>query len=162
MSPGTIIEGARAIAVLPSSRWWLVAGCAVLAGCGPRGGPRPVAAGGRVVTAAGAPCGGALVVFHPQAADRVNAAKPVATTADDGSFRLTTGSPDDGAVPGEYGVTVVWPERAKEGRLSLSSEGGGGGPDRLGGRYGNPGRPKIKVTIPPTGDPALTITVEGG
>jgi hypothetical protein len=137
---------------------WL--GCIV--GCGSATGPRPVAVSGKVATAAGKPCDGALVVLHPRAADRVNAAKPVATAAEDGTFRLTTAKPDDGAIPGEYGVTVVWPERAAPGKMSLSSEGGGGGRDRLGGRYGNPGQPKITVTIPPEGEKSLTITVDAG
>lgn len=144
----------------PFSLRWLVVTCTVAAGCGTETGDRPVAVAGKVVTAAGQPCGGALVVFHPLATERVNAAKPVATTADDGSFRLTTLKPGDGAVAGEYGVTVVWPDRGKEARLSISTEGGGGGTDRLNGRYGNPGRPKITVTIPPAGEPSLAITVD--
>lgn len=130
-------------------------------GCG--GGPSrparsPVA--GRVVTTAGAPCDGALVVFHPRVPGRATDAKPVATTAADGTFRLTTYETGDGAVPGAYGVTVVWPAKAKEAKMSLSGEGAGGGGDQLGGRYGDPAAPKVSVDVPKEGLPTLVIEVE--
>jgi hypothetical protein len=132
-------------------------------GCGGGSGPTPVAVAGRVETGAGQPCGGALVVFHPRDTARLNDAKPVAIAASDGSFQATTTRQHDGAVPGEYGVTVVWPDPTKrKQQLSLSSEGGSSGPDRLKGRYGNPGRPRITVTIPPAGDRALTLVVDEG
>lgn len=141
----------------------LVLVTAAAAGCGRGGGPTPVAVAGRVATAAGQPCGGALVVFHPRDTARLNDAKPVAIAADDGSFQATTTRQNDGAVPGEYGVTVVWPDPTKrKQQMSLSSEGGSSGPDRLKGRYGNPGRPRITVTIPPAGDRALSIVVDEG
>jgi hypothetical protein len=31
----------------------------------------------------------------------------------------------------------------------------------LGGKYGNPKDPKIKVTIPPSGEPNLKIEIDG-
>ena len=68
----------------------------------------------------------------------------------------------DGALPGEYGVTVVWPgENQGKSELSLSGEGSSGGADRLGGKYGNPKDPKIKVTIPANGDLNMKIEIEG-
>jgi len=148
----------RAVPGAGATMAWIAAAMACC-GCGAESGPRPVPVAGRVLTDAGQPCGGALVVFHPLAADRANAAKPVATSAEDGSFQLTTARPADGAIPGDYAVTVVWPEPARAGKVSLSSEASGGGPDRLGGRYGNPGRPQIKVTVPPSGENGLTIEV---
>ena len=134
---------------------------AAIAGC-QRGPVRPVTApvAGRVVTKAGAPCDGALVVFHPTAAGRGADAKPVGKTSDDGSFSLTTYEAGDGAVPGSYGVTVVWPGKAKEAKMSLSSEGGGGSGDQLAGRYGDPASPKITVDVPQEGLPGLVVEVE--
>lgn len=131
------------------------------AGC-QRGPVRPETApvAGRVVTKAGQPCDGALVVFHPKAPGRSGDAKPVGKTADDGSFSLTTYEASDGAVPGAYGVTVVWPAKAKEAKMSLSSEGGGGGGDQLGGRYGDPAAPKVSVDVPAEGLPSLVVEVE--
>lgn len=95
----------------------------------------------------GAPCDGALVVFHPLASDRVNDPKPVATTDANGNFSLTTFALDDGAIEGDYGVTIVWNVPDKEAKFSLSGEGGGGGTDKLQGRYGNPSSPKLKATV---------------
>jgi hypothetical protein len=104
---------------------------------------------------------GALIVLHPLEKARVNDPKPVATADANGNFVLRTHTQDDGAEPGEYGVTVVWlgaAAGAKE--FSLSSESGGGATDRLSGRYGNPKEPKIKITIPANGDKNLDIKVE--
>lgn len=131
------------------------------AGC-QRGPVRPATApvAGRVATKDGTPCDGALVVLHPKAPGRSGDAKPVGKTADDGSFSLTTYEANDGAVPGPYGVTIVWPAKANEAKMSLSGEGGGGGADRLGGRYGDPAAPKVSVDVPKEGLPALLIEVE--
>ena len=102
---------------------------------------------GEVVTADGVPCDGALVVFHPQDEGKVNGPKPVATADENGQFVLTTNQQDDGAEPGKYGVTVVWNQPAKESKFSLSGEGGGGGPDKLGGRYGDPSNPLLQAVV---------------
>jgi hypothetical protein len=95
------------------------------AGC-QRGPVRPATAPvvGRVTTKGGKPCDGALVVLHSKAPERSGEAQPVGKTSDDGSFSLTTYEASDGAVPGSYGATIVWPAKVKEARMSLSSEGG--------------------------------------
>lgn len=98
------------------------------------------------ITYKGAPCDGALVVFHPLESDRVNDPKPVATTAADGTYNLTSFAENDGAEPGEYGVTVVWNAPAKEAKMSISGEGSVGS-DRLKGSYGNPASTKLKAKI---------------
>lgn len=116
-----------------------------LAGCGGVA-TTTVAAKGQVLSAEGTPCEGALVVFHPQEAGRINGPKPVATTDSEGRFVLTTHSENDGAEPGKYGVTVVWNQAAKESKFSLTGEGGGGA-DRLGGRYGDPSNPKLNAIV---------------
>lgn len=88
---------------------------------------KAVPSGGVIKTSKGEPCAGALIVLHPQEKARVNDPKPVATADANGNFVLRTHTLDDGAEPGEYGVTVVWlgsDVGAKE--FSLSSESGGG------------------------------------
>jgi hypothetical protein len=79
---------------------------ALLAGCG---GPEPVKlypVAGRLLVN-GLPAANAMVAFHP--ADG-GATCPVGLTGKDGTFRLTTRKPGDGAPAGEYAVTVVWPD----------------------------------------------------
>lgn len=95
----------------------------------------------------GTPCDGALVVFHPIDAGKENDPKPVAECDAQGSFQLTTMSPQDGAAAGEYGVTVVWNGApSKESKFSLSSESAGGA-DRLKGKYGQPQSPLLKAKV---------------
>jgi hypothetical protein len=102
---------------------------------------------GTVVTKAGKPCDGALVVFHPTAEGQINGPKPVGTTDENGKFILTTEVLNDGARVGHYGVTIVWNKPSKEASFSLSSEGGGGGADQLAGRYGDPSNPKLFADV---------------
>jgi hypothetical protein len=132
----------------------------IFAGCGPST-PQTVAVRGVVKTTSGNPCDGALVVFHPQANDRLNDPKPVATTDGSGNFSLTTFASEDGAVPGDYGVTIVWPGKSEQRGLSLSGEGDDGGADQLGNRYGDPRTPLIQVSIPTAGKSDLVLEVEG-
>ena len=130
-------------------------------GCGPTK-PGPAPAKGVVKTKAGVACEGALVVFHPQENERINAAKPVATADAQGNFVLTTHAQNDGAIPGDYGVTVVWPGKtaALASSLSLSSEGSSSSPDRLAGKYGNPQSPILKVRIEKAGNQEISLVVE--
>jgi hypothetical protein len=101
-----------------------------------------------VKSKSGRPCSNALVVFHPTDKERINDPKPVATTDAEGRFALTTFSKSDGARPGEYAVTVVWPGQEQKGsKISLTGEGGGSGADRLKGKYGNPSKPLLRATI---------------
>jgi hypothetical protein len=144
------------IRCLPTA-WWLI--LLVSMGCSPTG-VQPVATRGVVKTRSGEPCNGALVVFHPTEKDRLQDAKPVATADASGNFVLTTFALNDGALPGEYGVTVVWPgESTGGGEFSLSSE-SNSSQDRLGGRYGDPRTPVLRVTIPSTGSEPIELQVE--
>lgn len=133
----------------------------VTAGCS-NSQPKTSPVKGVIKTKQGQVCDKALIVFHPLEKSRVNDAKPVAIAESNGEFVVRTHTIDDGAAPGEYGVTVVWPgDSSGKQEFSLSGEGNGSGADRLGGRYGNPKDPKIKVTVPASGTPDLRIEVDG-
>src|SRR5712692_3799699 len=71
-------------------------------GCGGAGKPVPVAG---TVTVDGRPVGGAVVQFFPQGE---NGRPAAGQTNEGGSFRLTTFTADDGALPGDYVVTLAW------------------------------------------------------
>lgn len=135
--------------------------CSLIAvGCSPSE-PAPVAVKGTVKTAKGQPCDNALVVFHPTAKERLNDPKPVATTNAEGVFVLTTFAQDDGALPGDYAVTVVWPGKAgAASKMSLSGEGEAVGADQLKGKYGDPSRPLLKATVPTEGAANIALEVE--
>jgi hypothetical protein len=95
------------------------------------------------------PASGAFIVFHPKSevlAGAVNG-RPFAFVEPDGSFALTTYGKDDGAPAGEYGVTIVWEVAAVKTDLPQIREGKSRGPDQLGGRYGDPGKPRLAATV---------------
>lgn len=77
---------------------------AAAVGCG---GPAPVPAGG-TVTYNGQPVANANIVFTPTGSSG-EAGGRIATGQTDaqGKFTLSTEKPDDGAVPGDYTVTVA-------------------------------------------------------
>ena len=132
----------------------------VFLGCGSSE-PAPVSTKGIVKTKGGRPCDNALVVFHPLDQGRLNDPKPVATTNAEGQFVLTTFAPNDGALPGQYAVTVVWPGKdPKASKISVSGEGGSVGADQLKGKFGNPSKPLLKATVPKEGAPALDFEVD--
>src|SRR5437773_10785720 len=81
----------------------VVAAFLVLAGFGCGGKDQPVKVEG-VVTLDGEPVEGAIVSFLP---DEGGGRFAHGLTAKDGSFRLTTYKPDDGALRGDYRVTVT-------------------------------------------------------
>jgi hypothetical protein len=87
----------------------------VLAGCGKE--TSPVRG---VVTLEGTPVAGATVLFMPDGQDEGRPA--TGFTSSDGTFRLTTFRPDDGAVAGKYRVLVQKTEAAKDrGAAELSA-----------------------------------------
>jgi hypothetical protein len=87
----------------PASRCFLFAAPFLLAGLGCGGKDQLVRLEG-IVTLDGEPVEGAIVSFLP---DEAGGRFASGTTAKDGSFRLTTNKPDDGALPGDYRVTVT-------------------------------------------------------
>src|SRR5262245_1275520 len=73
-------------------------------GCGSNDLPVPISG---KVTVNGVPVGNAGVVFHP----KDGKGRPASgETAEDGSYQLTTFKSGDGALKGEYQVTLVWEE----------------------------------------------------
>lgn len=98
--------------------WLALAGLAVVAvGCGQSDHVQrlPVVPVQGQVSFQNEPISGALVVFHPS--PLVEPAPPPARAIvqDDGKFTLTTYDANDGAVPGEYKVTIEWRKLVDEG-----------------------------------------------
>jgi hypothetical protein len=95
-----------------SKRWHAEAGWALLVVVASLGGAgcaiddKPVPVSGKV-TVNGKPAAGVGVVFHPKDG---NGRPATAETSEDGTFQLTTMNPRDGALRGEYRVTLVWEE----------------------------------------------------
>jgi len=67
--------------------------------------------------------------------------EPYGIVEADGMFRISTYRDKDGAPPGEYAITVVWPTVTVEGGEEVF------GPDRLKGRFGNPLSPVTVFTV---------------
>ena len=67
---------------------------------------------------------------------KANASFPVGVTDEQGAFQMSTNGANDGAVPGDYAITVVWPE-SNEPPLR----------DQLGGAYATGARSKLHATI---------------
>jgi hypothetical protein len=85
---------------------WVVSVAILLAvgvGCSSKDRPVPVRG---VVTIDGKPLAGAGVRFSPEGGGR----PAHGATQEDGSYRLTTLNANDGALPGDYMVTIVWDE----------------------------------------------------
>jgi hypothetical protein len=90
------------------TRWRIAAALALAlgaAGCSrlPDAPPQAYPVRGKVVLADGQPLRGGRVVFHP----RTGGKEAVAELGADGSFTLTSFKRDDGALPGDYVVTVI-------------------------------------------------------
>lgn len=144
------------------------------AGCGR---PRPVPVKG-TVTLDGKPLSGATVAFSP-----LDPAGHAATgaTADDGSFRLTTYEPGDGALPGEYKVIVVQEpglvlhverpagethkgmmmalnrKKSPQGRAQLAKEKKKLPPSLVPARYRDPAETPLREMVPPRGPVRLEL-----
>jgi hypothetical protein len=89
----------------------------------------------------GQPAKGALVTFWPQsykpdAKDAWRTVKPAATVTADGSFEVSSYDMKDGAMAGDYALTVVW-----------NDEGASASEDYLRGRFADPKRPVATISI---------------
>lgn len=90
----------------------------------------------------GQPASGARIAFHPLNPSPANRPVPWATVAADGSFRLSTYLQGDGAPPGRYAVTILWPSEDRK-----DEDGTAAGPDRLQGRYADPKTTPFQVEV---------------
>jgi hypothetical protein len=133
-------------------------------GCG-KSTPVTAPLSGEIKTTQGVACEGALIVFHPQEKARENDAKPLAIADASGKFVVRTHADADGAEPGQYAITVVWPGtpgNAGSKQMSLSDEGSqvGSGPDRLNHAYGDPKTTKLQLEVKPSENELLQLVVE--
>ncbi len=127
-----------------------LAATTLFAGCGDTSKPAVMQAKGKVTFKKTTLAVGALVVFHPvdTGLEKLIGGKPFGKVKEDGTFQLTSYSEGDGAPEGEYGVTIQWEGKPKEGKLSLGGEGAPAGRSMINeAKYGNPQKPFTKVTV---------------
>jgi hypothetical protein len=116
---------------------------ALTSGCGGNKGPRlyPVKGSVRIN---GEPVKGVNVMFTPVAPieGATDPLSPAAVTGKDGTFRLMSFKPGDGAPAGDYQVTVIYPMNRYNKFLS--------GVDRLKGKFANPKTSGLIAKVEPT------------
>ena len=121
----------------------------ISAGCGkPQGEPVYPVSGS--VFFKGQPAAGVRVIFHPTGqTPGGNVVRPSAETLEDGSFRLTSVEPGDGAAKGQYNVSLTWLATGNAGGTGImgGGEARAGGPDRLGNRYSDPGNSGLSFSV---------------
>jgi hypothetical protein len=95
---------------------------------------------------------GAIVGLHPVSSDfDMRKSRPAAPVLEDGSFAFSTYDVKDGAPTGEYIVTIFWyqhPDSPEQGE------------DRLMGKYSDPKKSSIRVTIKEGGNELEPIKLE--
>jgi len=89
----------------------------------------------------GRPVVKAMVVFHPLEELPAGVQKPIAYTDAEGRFRLTTNVPGDGALAGEYAVTVELREKTATGVEKV------GGRSLLPVRYSKPNSSGLRCQV---------------
>ena len=121
---------------------------AALVGVGCSKGPALYPVQGKVIFK-GKDVGGATVIFHPKDGDPVKSHRSVGLTADDGTFKLSTGD-KLGAEAGTYKVTLIWTKevppaagKKKEINLNMSAE----TYDVFQGSFAELSKSKIEVSI---------------
>jgi hypothetical protein len=138
----------------------------LVAGSGCGGSGKPVKTEG-LVTLDGKPVDGATVTFHPAAEQGRSA---TGLTGVDGVFQLQTFAEADGALPGEYKVTVIKTEAAE-------APGSASGPQQmmktmfnrkkkrtslLPKEYADISRTPLRVQVPHKGQVTLQLKKAGG
>jgi hypothetical protein len=150
------LKSARKFANKIHVRTWavLVVMGSLLSGCGesdPEPDRVPIVSAAGLVRVQGKPAVGAHVRLHPL--DATLASKglfPDGVADDTGQFHLTTYAAGDGAPAGEYRVTVTWPDESFKPEFGAQREAlleGAEKPDRLKGKYANPGTSGLSLTI---------------
>jgi hypothetical protein len=114
--------------------------CSVI-GCSQSKGPECYPVSGRV-TYKGKPLAEATVVLHPLSGHVEGDHKPIAYTAADGAFSLTTFKTGDGAPLGEYAITIEL--RAPQ---TIGEEVVRNGPNLLPTKYARPASSGLKWVI---------------
>jgi hypothetical protein len=145
---------------VPSFGWGILAPVLLVAafGCG---GNKPIPVNG-VVKLDGKPVEGAAVTFIPETGKTPNAS---GMSDKDGTFRLTTLKPNDGAYPGSYKVIVTYQEpyeaATPAGGMQSAFKGfektqktGAKKPPKyvIPAKYGDPAKTDLKYTVPAEGN----------
>ena len=97
------------------------------------------------VTMSGKPAENVQVTFNPKGAARM----ATGVTDANGRFALSTAKPNDGAMPGEYVVTLG--EYYPPGKPPPLPPRGGLLPSRFPPKYGDPGQSPLTATVAPEG-----------
>jgi len=118
---------------------------ALLAGCNQSDGKVYVPARGQVLIG-DKPAEGAAVTLVPAASGESDELRPSGRVGADGAYTLTTYNPatgkvNDGAPPGEYVVLITMVPQPTEANLDR------GVGDRLGDKYRDPSRSKLRAAI---------------
>jgi hypothetical protein len=123
---------------------WFIAGCSKT-----EEGRIPVYPVSGKVTVNGQSAAGARVVFYGATPDLTGPGTPApaGTTDENGEFRLRSYDPEDGAPAGEFKVTVDWPEPIPPNVDQEMYR----PKDRLQGRYSNPDKSGLRITVPEGG-----------
>jgi hypothetical protein len=87
------------------------------------------------------PAADAIVFLHRQGRENPNEQVPYGKCAADGTFSVANGTSGEGALPGDYVLTVVWPD------MSKAPDGNGERPDLLAGTYAQPAKSALKVKV---------------
>jgi hypothetical protein len=128
---------------------------ALIFGCGGRKGPTLYPVKGTVYIN-GEPAKDVNIMFTPVAppADGETPLSPSAVTEDDGSFRLMSFDPDDGAPAGDYQVTIIYPMSRFNKNMN--------GIDRLKGKFSNPKTSQLTAKVEPKRNdlPAFNLKAE--
>lgn len=128
---------------MPAPTRWLLLGLVSVtlaaAGCSPDG-PKLTPVTG-MVRVNGKPAAAAVVFLHRKGKTDLTEPTAYATVAEDGTFKVLWQPGKEGAVPGDYVVTVVWPDMGK------AADGGGGRPDLLRGTYDKVAASTLTATV---------------
>ena len=114
--------GARVIVALGIAAPWIVVGCGEDDGIGRR---YPVTGN---VTYAGKPVASGMITFNPETPD---GGRVATGTIRDGYYSLMTMSPDDGALPGSYKVTIQAKSEDESVRVDAKKGGGSRNPANI-------------------------------
>jgi hypothetical protein len=135
---------------------WLlpVAFCAIALGCS-RSNIPTVRVEGKV-TWRGQPLTDGVVVFNPMSTSDGLASRPaIGQLGSDGVYRLASFRPGDGAMPGEYRVSI----RSVKGRSGLEILGKPPA-SRIPSRYGDPQQSGLRFTVPANARGPLVFDID--